>query len=251
MAVHDEAFAGRPVRIGIAACLFGDHFLTGIFGRHAEWVPGVDRLAVDDLCGYVVKKHPSTCGVERARVGGGRLPWLPVEEESRLSDPCLRENFVERVFAYGRLRKLFGAQWTLNGLVRFHTSHKLILLAHSAESYRRLGRLVAQAATVAPPDLEHRYGKTFMSALRQLATPRRHANVLQHVAGYFKDRLDRNSRRELLGVIDEYRRELVPLVVPLTLLRHHVRARQVAYLAGQLYLEPYPWELMLRHHLRP
>ena len=176
-------------------------------------------------------------------------PELPVEEEGRLSDPRLRENFVERVFAYWRLRGLFGGRWTAGALVRFHTAHKLILMAHSPEAYRQLGRLVAGARALSRGDLERRYTAAFMEALAVVATPRRHVNVLQHMAGYFRDRLDRDSRAELLASIEEYRRELVPLVVPLTLVRHHVRAAGVPYLAGQLYLEPHPRELMLRNHV--
>ena len=178
-----------------------------------------------------------------------RFPALPVEEEGRLSDPRLRENFVERVFAYWRLRGLFGGRWNLGALVAFHTAHKLILMAHSAEAYRRLGRLVAGARDVARADLERRYTEMFMSALTAIATPRRHANVLQHMAGYFKDRLDPESKAELGVAIEDYRHSLVPLIVPITLVRHYVRLHNVSYLSGQLYLEPHPKELMLRNHV--
>jgi uncharacterized protein YbgA (DUF1722 family)/uncharacterized protein YbbK (DUF523 family) len=227
----------------------------------------VVELGAENLSGYVLKKDSPSCGLERvkiydphgvpARSGRGlfaarlleRYPDLPVEEEGRLSDPRLRENFVERVFAYWRLRGLFGEKWTRGALVRFHTAHKLIVLAHSPAAYQQLGRMVAHARGLSRRDVERRYTATFMSALAVVATRRRHANVLQHMVGYFKDRLDRESRRELLGAIDDYRRELVPLVVPITLLRHHVRSCDVPYLAGQLYLEPHPKELMLRNHV--
>jgi uncharacterized protein YbgA (DUF1722 family) len=149
-------------------------------------------------------------------------PYLPVEEEGRLADPRLRDNFVERVFAYWRLRGLFDGRWTVADLVRFHTAHKLLLLAHAPEAYRRLGRLVAGARAVSRRDLERRYVDGFMQALGRLATARQHTNVLQHMAGYFKDRLDAASKRELVDAIADYRRGLVPLVVPLTLVRHHV-----------------------------
>jgi uncharacterized protein YbgA (DUF1722 family) len=122
-------------------------------------------------------------------------------------------------------------------------------MAHSPEAYQQLGRLVARAATLPHDELERCYTRGFMSALTVMATRRRHTNVLQHMAGYFKDHLDRASKAELLAAIEEYRRELVPLVVPMTLLRHHVRTHQVSYLAGQLYLEPHPKELMLRNHV--
>ena len=178
-----------------------------------------------------------------------RFPALPVEEEGRLGDPRLRENFVERVFAYWRLRGLFSGRWNLGSLVAFHTAHKLILMAHSPEAYRALGRLVAGAHGVPRADLQRRYSGGFMSALTVVATPRRHVNVLQHMAGYFKHLLDRDTKAELAAAIDDYRRLLVPLIVPITLLRHHVRAHGVPYLAGQLYLDPHPKELMLRNHV--
>ena len=227
----------------------------------------VAALAREDLSGYVLKKDSPSCGLERvkvydphgtpARTGRGRFaaalveacPHLPVEEEGRLADPRLRDNFVERVFAYWRLRGLFTARWTVGDLVRFHTAHKLLLLAHEPEAYRRLGRLVAAARGIPRRDVHERYVDTFMRALTRLATTRQHTNVLQHMAGYFKDRLDAASKRELAETITDYRRGLVPLVVPLTLVRHHVRRLDVTYLAGQSYLEPHPKELMLRNHV--
>jgi uncharacterized protein YbgA (DUF1722 family) len=227
----------------------------------------VAALAREDLSGYVLKKDSPSCGVERvkvydqhgtpARSGRGLFaaalveayPYLPVEEEGRLADPRLRDNFVERVFAYWRLRGLFGARWTLGDLVRFHTAHKLLLLAHTPETYRRLGRLVAGARAISRRDVEQHYVEGFMQALQTVATTRRHTNVLEHMAGYFKDRLDGASKRELAETIADYRRGLVPLVVPLTLVRHHVRTLDVPYLSGQTYLEPHPKELMLRNHV--
>jgi len=227
----------------------------------------VAQLDTEDLCGYVLKKDSPSCGLERVKIYGTggvpeksgrgifarslveRFPSLPVEEEGRLSDPRLRENFVERVFAYWRLRGLFRGRWNLGTLVEFHTAHKLILMAHSPEAYRQLGRLVARARGVGRKDLERRYTEQFMSALAVIATPRRHANVLQHMAGYFKNLLDAKSKAELGAAIDDYRRGLVPLVVPMTLLRHHVRVHGVSYLEGQRYLAPHPKELMLRNHV--
>jgi len=127
--------------------------------------------------------------------------------------------------------------------------HKLTLMAHSPEAYTHLGRLVARARTMSRTELERRYSSAFMGALAVIATPRRHVNAMQHMAGYFKDVLDRDAKAELLAAIDDYRRELVPLIVPMTLLRHHVRAQNISYLAGQMYLEPHPKELMLRNHV--
>lgn len=227
----------------------------------------VPELAAEGLSGYVLKKNSPSCGLERvkiydrhdvpARTGRGlfaaalvdRYPHLPVEEEGRLCDPRLRENFVERVFAYWRLQNLFGSRWTPGALVRFHTVHKLTLMAHSVEAYRSLGRITASVRRISRPELERRYTAGFMTALAAVATRARHVNVLHHMLGYLRDRLDATSKTELLEAIEDYRRELVPLVVPITLMRHHVRVHRVDYLLGQHYLEPHPKELMLRNHV--
>ena len=239
--------------------------LTGRMDAYAR--RRVAGLAALDLCGYVFKKDSPSCGLTGVKVYGGhgaatksgrglfaarlveRFPDLPVEEEGRLSDPRLRDNFVERVFAYRRLLDLFSMKWNSGALVRFHTAHKLILMAHSPEMYRQLGRLVAEPRSLPAKELRREYTRAFMSALAVIATPRKHTNVLQHMAGYLKDKLDPAAKAELHSAIDDYRRELVPLLVPLTLLRHYVRLHGISYLAGQLYLEPHPGELMLRNHV--
>lgn len=227
----------------------------------------VQALDAEDLCGYVLKKDSPSCGMTRVKVYSGegpgrrtgiglyaqallaRFPDLPIEEEGRLLDPRLRENFIERVFAYRRLRDLFDGRWTTGGLVRFHTAHKLVLLAHSTPAYTRLGRLVAGAKSADRASLREQYTSGFMQALTAIATPQRHTNVLHHMAGYFKKTLDAASRAELLAAIDDYRTGLVPLVVPITLFRHHIRVHDVKYLQGQVYLAPHPAELMLRNHV--
>jgi uncharacterized protein YbgA (DUF1722 family)/uncharacterized protein YbbK (DUF523 family) len=227
----------------------------------------VTALAAEDLCGYVLKKDSPSCGMTRVKVYSGsgpgrrtgvglyaqallaRFPHLPIEEEGRLLDPRLRDNFIERVFAYRRLRDLFETRWTAGDLVRFHTAHKLVLLAHSTEGYTRLGRLVAVVSSMDRSSLRDAYTAGFMDALRAIATPQRHTNVLQHMVGYFKKTLDTASRTELLAAIDDYRLGLVPLIVPITLMRHHVRVHDVQYLQGQVYLAPHPKELMLRNHV--
>jgi uncharacterized protein YbgA (DUF1722 family)/uncharacterized protein YbbK (DUF523 family) len=224
-------------------------------------------LEREDLSGYVLKKDSPSCGMARVRIYGRagmpmrdgrglfaealirRLPDLPVEEEGRLNDPSLRENFIERVFAYHRMRALFTGRWTAGGLVAFHTAHKLTLMAHSPRAYAELGRLVADSRHIERDGLRVRYAAEFMAAMKKLATPARHVNVMQHIAGYLRDGCDADSRRELMEAIDEYRRAMVPLVVPLTLIRHWVRRFDIAYLKGQTYLEPHPRELMLRNHV--
>jgi len=178
-----------------------------------------------------------------------RWPDLPVEEEGRLCDPRLRDNFVERVFAYRRVKDLFSGRWTVGQLVAFHTAHKLQLLAHAPRSYQTLGRLVAGAAQLQRAEVRQSYENEFMEGLKAIATTRRNTNVLQHILGYFKKLLDDASRRELLVLIEDYAAGLVPLVVPITLIRHYVRLHEVSYLAGQVYLEPHPRELMLRNHV--
>ena len=226
----------------------------------------LEALASEDLSGYVLKKDSPSCGMERVKTFGGgapardgrglfaaalmtRFPLLPVEEEGRLLDDRLRENFIERVFAYRRVRDLFTARWTPSALVRFHTAHKMSLLAHSTVAYNQLGRLVAAAGTMPRAELKREYESGFMKTLQLPATRARHANVLQHMAGHLKKLIDESSRSELASCIDEYRKGLVPLIVPITLLRHHVRLHGVEYLAGQIYLEPHPRELMLRNHV--
>jgi uncharacterized protein YbbK (DUF523 family)/uncharacterized protein YbgA (DUF1722 family) len=222
-------------------------------------------LGTQDLDGYVLKKDSPSCGMERVKVWGAhqatkdgvglfaavlmeRLPHLPVEEEGRLHDDVLRENFVERIFAHRRLKELFRPRWALGELVAFHSREKLLLLAHEPAGYQRLGRLVATAKGRPRAEVAAEYAAGFLAGLRKVATKGRHANVLQHVAGYLKH-LPSEDRQEVAGAIDDFRGGLVPLVVPVTLLRHHVRRERIEYLAGQSYLEPSPKELMLRNHV--
>jgi len=224
-------------------------------------------LGREDPSGYVLKRDSPSCGMERVRVYGPsgtatrdgvglfaaalmrRFPSLPIEEEGRLSDHRLRENFVERVFAYRRLRSFFSTRWTLGGLVQFHTVHKLVLMAHSPKAYSEVGRFVGNAKHLARDKVHEDYERAFMDALRKLATTARHTNVLHHMLGYLRERLDAEARAELVSPIDDYRRGLVPLIVPITLFRHYVREFDIGYLRSQVYLEPHPKELMLRNHV--
>jgi uncharacterized protein YbgA (DUF1722 family)/uncharacterized protein YbbK (DUF523 family) len=217
------------------------------------------------LCAYILKKDSPSCGMERVKVYGGAgmpqrdgtgiyaralreaFPDLPVEEEGRLRDPELRENFIERVFAYSRLRALFRGRVAPGRIVAFHAAHKLQLMAHSPVAYRELGRRVSEVSHTPRAEFRERYAADFMAALARIATRGRNASVLQHCAGHLKRALGPRSRAELAALIDDYRLGLVPLVVPITLLQHHTRHHDVAYLAGQTYLEPHPKELMLRN----
>lgn len=230
----------------------------------------VGVLARESLSGFVLKKDSPSCGLLRVklypstereaapeRVGQGlfaaalvqAFPHLPVEEEGRLHDAHLRESFIERVFAHHRLQSLWATRWTLRSLIAFHTANKMSLLAHDEPGYRRLGRLVAIGKSLARAELRERYEAGFMTTLHKLATPGRHVNVMTHMLGHFTEQLEPVARQELLGVIEDYRRELVPLIAPVTLVRHYVRTLKVEYLLGQSYLDPHPKELMLRNHV--
>jgi uncharacterized protein YbgA (DUF1722 family)/uncharacterized protein YbbK (DUF523 family) len=228
----------------------------------------VAQLEELDLSGFVLKKASPSCGMERVpvhslrrgaprRLGRGafaavlmeRMPLLPVEEEGRLHDPTLRESFVERIFAYARWKETRSVGASPAQLVRFHAAHELALLAHSPAAYRRLGRLVADVGRRPLRETLDAYGHVFMEALSVPSTRGRHANVLGHMLGQFRGLLDLDDRRELEGVVRDYQRGHVPLVVPLTLFRHHVRRCGVAWLADQVYLAPDPRELMLRNHV--
>jgi uncharacterized protein YbgA (DUF1722 family)/uncharacterized protein YbbK (DUF523 family) len=225
----------------------------------------VRELKSANLDGYVLKKDSPSCGLEGVRVSDngrvlrtgrglfaqalvGAMPNLPVEEEDGLSDPALRESFIERIFAYQRLHILFGGRWTIHSLVVFHSMHKLQLLAHSRQGYAELGRLVAGAVKQPRRDLSVAYQRLFMATLTKPATPGRHADVMLHATGHLTRMIQSGDRDELLNAIEGHRRGIVPLVVPLTLLRHHVHRRDVGYLKDQTYLHPDPRELALRNH---
>lgn len=217
-----------------------------------------------DLSGYVFKSKSPSCGMERVKLYDGRggsskqgiglyareimraHPLLPVEEEGRLGDPLLRDNFLERVFTYHRWQRLTAQRLTPGALVEFHTRHKLALMAHGTEPYRALGRLVAEAGRRPIRELADEYIAGLMQALRRRATARRHTDVLMHVMGYLKQRLDRDDKEELLGLIDGYRRDRVPRIAPITLLKHHFRKHPNDYIAAQTYMNPDPLELKLR-----
>jgi uncharacterized protein YbgA (DUF1722 family)/uncharacterized protein YbbK (DUF523 family) len=227
----------------------------------------LSQLEKEPLSGFVLKKDSPSCGMERVRVhhsgtpptkeGVGlfarllmnRWPTLPVEEDGRLNDSRLRENFIERVFATHRLDGFFGTTWTVGDLVRFHTAEKLLLMAHEPAGYQELGRLVANAKGKPSAEFASAYRTRFMEALKHLATPRRHVNVLSHAAGYLRGVATSEERRELLSVIEDFKRELVPLVAPIVLLRTFVRTKNISYLEGQTYLYPHPKEMMLRNHV--
>jgi len=228
----------------------------------------VRELEREDLCGFIFKSKSPSSGMERVKIytedntirsrnGSGLFarafmdffPLLPVEEEGRLHDPALRENFIERIFAFRRWRELLSEKKNVGRLTAFHTRHKLLIMAHSPRHYQETGRLVARAAQQTLQDVYDTYQHLFMEALRLKATIKKHTNVLQHMMGFFKKVLSSDEKRELLEVIDQYHGEYVPLVVPLTLINHYVRKYEQPYLARQYYLTPHPIELKLRNHV--
>lgn len=223
----------------------------------------VSELEKEGLSGFVFKSGSPSSGMERVKVyteagtfsktGSGifarifmeRFPLLPVEDEGRLHDPELRENFIERIFVYKRWRD---REQSASGLVDFHTRHKLLILSHSESIYRELGKLVARAGTIPHEDLAGQYEKGLMEALRFKATASKNSNVLEHMLGYFKKDLSFMEKQELLDIISNYRRGMIPLIVPVTLLAHYVRKYDKEYLKDQFYLNPHPLELQLRNH---
>jgi uncharacterized protein YbgA (DUF1722 family)/uncharacterized protein YbbK (DUF523 family) len=227
----------------------------------------LETLEQTDLSGYVFKKDSPSCGIERvklfstkglpSRTGAGlfarafkeRFPLVPIEDEGRLCDPSLRDNFIERVFAYHRWQVLARGPLTRGSIVAFHTAHKYLLMAHSREGYQSLGRLVARAHCHTPKALARLYGRLFMTTLAVIATRRKHVNVLQHLIGHLKLQLMPRERAELDGLVRDYHQGLVPLIVPITLIKHYVSMHEIGYILNQVYLHPHPKELMLRNYV--
>ena len=231
----------------------------------------VGRLATMDLDGYVLKSRSPSCGMERVKIyppagssgsfaakGIGhfaavlmrRLPHLPVEEEGRLHDPPFRENFVSRLFAYQRWRALVAEGVTRAALTTFHAAHKYQLMAHNQTGLREAGRLLANPdAFTSDEELAAAYLAEFTRIMKRTPTRRNHTNALQHMMGYFSKKLDAEDTAEIANAIDDYRCGLLPLIVPITLIRHYVRKFDVSYLQDQVYLFPHPHELMLLNRL--
>lgn len=225
----------------------------------------VADLSKEDLCGFIFKNKSPSSGMERVKVydqnsvpkpvGVGlfarqfmaAFPLLPVEEEGRLHDMVLRENFIESVFVYRRWRDTLKIG-TPESLVHFHTEHKLLLRAHSEGHYRDLGRIVAQSGAADTESVFASYQETLMSAMRLKTTVKKHVNVLMHMLGYFKKVLTADEKQEVLELIDRYKSYHVPLIVPITIMNHYVRKYSEPYLARQYYLNPHPTELKLRNH---
>ena len=227
----------------------------------------VRELVKEDLHGFIFKSDSPSSGMIRVKVytekgmpvkkGVGmfarefmmHFPLIPAEDDGRLHDPKIRENFIERIFALRRWRRTAAGGKKMGNLVDFHTRNKLLVLSHSQKHARLMGKLVAAGKQMSMTDLFSQYEAALMEALALKTTPKKHMNVLQHLMGYFKKQLSADEKQELLEIFDQYRREYVPLVVPITLINHFVRKYDQQYLKLQTYLNPHPVELKLRTHV--
>ncbi len=227
----------------------------------------VKELEKEDLCGFIFKSDSPSSGMIRVKVysekgmpvkkGVGmfaraymdHFPGIPVEDDGRLNNPAIRENFIERVFTFKRWRESFAERRSMGNLVKFHTCNKLLLLSHSQNHYRQMGKLVAGGKKLPIKALYSQYEQLLMEALELKTTIKKNSNVLQHLMGYFKKQLSADEKQELLEIFDQYRRWLVPLIVPITLINHFVRKYDQPYLKMQTYLNPHPVELKLRTHV--
>jgi len=227
----------------------------------------VVELEQEDLCGFIFKSDSPSSGMERVKIYSGKgmadktgvglfaqefmqhFPLLPVEEEGRLHDPGLRENFLESLFTMKRWRETRALGTKRGHLVDFHTRHKLLIMSHSPKHYGLLGKLVAQMKEIPLPEMYERYQTLLMEALRLKTTIKKNANVLLHVMGYFKKNLSQAEKEELLGIVNNYQKGYIPLIVPVTLLNHYMWKYDQTYLKSQYYLDPHPLELKLRNHV--
>jgi uncharacterized protein YbgA (DUF1722 family)/uncharacterized protein YbbK (DUF523 family) len=225
------------------------------------------KLAKEELCGFIFKSRSPSSGIRSVKVytesgmpskkgrgifGGAfmdRFPLIPVEDDGRLHDPALRENFIELVFVFKRWRDVMGRDPKMGALVAFHTDHKLLIMAHSQKHYTELGRIVANPNRQKPKDVVSQYINLLMEALKLLATVKKNTNVLMHIMGYFKKQISSDEKKEMLQVIQNYHSGLVPLIAPIILINHYVRKYEEPYLKKQHYLNPHPIELMLRNHV--
>jgi uncharacterized protein YbgA (DUF1722 family)/uncharacterized protein YbbK (DUF523 family) len=227
----------------------------------------LDELENYGLCGFVFKSKSPSSGMERikvyneagipARNGRGifaamfmeRFPFIPVEDEGRLNDPDLRQQFIERVFVMKRWRDLLARGASRSHLIDFHTRHKLLLRAHDVRTYEEMGRLLGNAGDYEDGELVDAYFDHLTRAMKSFAGRKKHTSVLEHMLGYFKRHLTSDEKQEMLEVISSYKEGNVPLIVPITLFQHYVRKYDEPYLANQVYLKPHPLELQLRNNI--
>jgi uncharacterized protein YbgA (DUF1722 family)/uncharacterized protein YbbK (DUF523 family) len=244
------------------------HTKQDMTDRLVQWAwKRVKELEKEDLYGFIFKSNSPSSGMERVRVynekgmpikkGVGvfariymdHFHLFPVEDEERLHDPKLRENFIEMIFILKRWREVSGRKENRGNLVSFHSRHKLLILSHSPKHYQAMEKLVAKAKDLPLRELYQQYQTTLMEALKTKTTPKKNANVLMHMMSYFREELSSDEKKELLEVIENYRQEVIPLIVPITLINHYVRKYNQPYLKEQIYLNPHPLELQLRNHV--
>ena len=272
---EDELGMGTPRE---TVRLVGDPAAPKMLGSNSikDWTRPMNRwsarrareLGTEDLCGFIFKKNSPSCGVFRVKVYTGkgnrsvlrgrglfaaefarRFPLVPIEDEERLQDQGLRENFLERVFAYRRLMDLFQGRWKRSAAIDFHSSEKFLLMAHSPQGLKRLDRLTARIKDFKPADFRDAYMNTFMEIMALKATCGKHSTVLRKMAGYLRDHISAEEKKRVLAAIGNYRQGQVPLVVPITLVRHYIEMFEVPGISHQTYLNPHPKELMLRNHV--
>lgn len=236
-----------------------------VTGMMQSWIKKrIAELEKENLCGFIFKSRSPSSGMERVKVYNGHgglsgrapglfakafmehFPLLPCEEEGRLNDPDIRENFIERIFTLHRYRETAGRTGRAADLVSFHAANKLMLMAHNEKLCREMGKLVADEARSRA--VIKAYEEKLLQAMKFIATPAKHVNVMQHIMGYFKNDLSHAEKTELLETIQNYRSGLVPLIVPITLLNHYELKYANEYLKIQYYLHPHPLELKLRNH---
>jgi uncharacterized protein YbgA (DUF1722 family)/uncharacterized protein YbbK (DUF523 family) len=227
----------------------------------------LNELEKEDLCGFIFKSGSPSSGMRGVKVynhsgilsRGGvgifagafmkRFPLTPVEDDVRLQNPSVRENFIERVFVFRSWKEFQGRGGKVRDLASFHTGHKLLILSHSARHCRILDSIIANAKRHRPEKLHFQYISNLMEGLKFPSTPKKNRNVLIHVLGYFKKMISPDEKKELLAMIEKYHEGLVPLIVPITLIKYYVRKYGEQYLARQHYLDPPPGELMLRNQV--
>jgi uncharacterized protein YbgA (DUF1722 family)/uncharacterized protein YbbK (DUF523 family) len=256
--------AGTPEDLRLVTSRTGIDHTDGMKQWAAQRLEELDKA---DLCGFIFKSSSPSSGMRGVKVYNpsgipvhtgvgifagafmGRFPLLPVEDSGRLQAPELRDNFIERIFVFRRWKELQRSGATLKSLVSFHTDHKLLILSHSIKHYRMLGSMVAGAKRYRPEKLYSEYISNLMEGLKLIATVKKNVNVLDHMLGYFKEMISSDEKKELREVIGDYHKGVVPLIVPITLIKHYVRKYDEQYLSRQYYLNPHPGELMLRNHV--
>jgi uncharacterized protein YbgA (DUF1722 family)/uncharacterized protein YbbK (DUF523 family) len=236
--------------------------------RMVSWAKKrIVELEKEDFYGFIFKSDSPSSGMDRVKVynekerpvkkGVGifakifmdHFPLTPVEDDRRLHDPRIRDNFIERIFTLKRWREVRSKKESRGSLLNFHTRHKLLILSHSPRHYRMMGKLVTKANDLPLAELYQQYQTLLMESLQLKTRPKKNANVLIHMMWYFREQLSSDEKQELLEVINHYRQEYIPLIVPITLINHYVRKYNQSYLKQQVYLNPHPLELQLRNHV--